>query len=344
MRGLLTLLLVGAPLFAYADDVNRQLFVAAKNRDTSEIVRALDRGADVNSLDSGTPIQLSPLNVAVNQNHLESVVILLKRGADPNLSSNGESPLYLAIARETRILKTLLEYGADPNTKTKLSYTPLGRAAACKPDIFRTLKKNGGYVGRFPDCGVALKLLLAAGAKVNEPGWHGNPPITEAVYWNNPESVRLLAQAGADIKMKNQFAKPPLAIAFDQYAIEQDARQMKRPHFTAPMLPMIELLLRLGADPNHQDNGAFDELSDSRVVPNNAGYTLLGLTARQGWYQAAALLLKHGANPGAPRTDGALPDVIAEENRHPRTTRLIRTYMTRNPANNSSQPTAFGGG
>ena len=87
MRGLLTLLLVGAPLFAYADDVNRQLFVAAKNRDASEIVRALDRGADVNSLDSGTPIQLSPLNVAVNQNHLESVVILLKRGADPNLSS-----------------------------------------------------------------------------------------------------------------------------------------------------------------------------------------------------------------------------------------------------------------
>jgi ankyrin repeat protein len=344
MRGLLTFLLVVAPLFAHASEADRQLFDAARKGGTSAIVRALDQGANVNSLDSDTPVRLSPLHVAVNRNNLEAVVVLLKRGADPNLGSNGESPLYIAASRDTRILKTLLEHGADPNAKTKLNYTALGIAAACKPDIFLSLKKKGGYVGRLPDCPASIRLLLAAGAKVNDPGWHGNPPTTEAVYWNNPENVRLLAQAGADINLKNEFAKTPLAIAFDWYAIERNARQMKRPHSMAPMLPMIELLLRLGADPNHQDNGAFDEVSDSRVVPYSAGYTLLCLAARNGWYQAAELLLKHGADPGIPRTDGALPASLAEQNRHPRTAQLIRAYMKRKPANNASHPTAVGGG
>src|SRR6266850_6611524 len=147
MHGPFALVLTVVPLFAHAGDANRDLFDAARKGDSTEIVRALGQGADVNSLNSGTPIRLSPLIVAMGRNNLDAVIVLLEHGADPNLSSDNESPVFHATMSDTRILLALLEHGADPNLKTRLNYTPLGSAAGCRREIFLTLKKTGAYIG-----------------------------------------------------------------------------------------------------------------------------------------------------------------------------------------------------
>jgi ankyrin repeat protein len=70
---------------------------------------------------SGTPLVL-----AAQRGHLEVVRLLLERGADPNLSEEGNAPhgraLYSAVYdRHLEVARLLLEHGANPNQEVESS-------------------------------------------------------------------------------------------------------------------------------------------------------------------------------------------------------------------------------
>ena len=82
----------------------------------------LDAGADINKV-TGKSCNSTPLMVAAFQGQTEELLLLLERGADPNLKgrsdvANGITPLMCAAMRgHNVIMKVLLERGAVPDSK-----------------------------------------------------------------------------------------------------------------------------------------------------------------------------------------------------------------------------------
>ena len=75
----------------------------------------LDYGAHINVGD--------PLNHAVLDNAIDSVSILLERGANPNnKDSTGNTPLHYVRSEET--VQLLIDYGADKNITNNEGFTP----------------------------------------------------------------------------------------------------------------------------------------------------------------------------------------------------------------------------
>ena len=93
--------------------------------DISSTLLLLNKGADPNIK---CTMGETPLYQAVEMEKIEQIKLLLKKGADPNITNDdGLSPLHIAVNKQNiSIVKLLLKYGANPNIKTKLYHqTPL---------------------------------------------------------------------------------------------------------------------------------------------------------------------------------------------------------------------------
>lgn len=95
------------------------------------------------------------LHVAILGMHVDTVRVLLKAGADPNLRNGlGQTPLIMAVLKGTLSVGPLLKAGADPNLTTDDRYSPL---------MFAAQSANAGLV----------RVLLKAGADPNFIGADG---------------------------------------------------------------------------------------------------------------------------------------------------------------------------
>lgn len=115
----------------------------AGEEDSTKLKQWLDKGLDPNR--KGLLGQTA-LYWAVHDGQLNNVEMLLKRGADPNLTSGKVLPLALA-AREgqVKIAEMLLEGGADPNLQNGFGETALETAALWgTPEVLSMLLKYGG--------------------------------------------------------------------------------------------------------------------------------------------------------------------------------------------------------
>jgi ankyrin repeat protein len=90
------------------------LLYAVLGGDADTVKVFLDRGGQVNdtSADGTTPLLLSLV-----KRHEQLAVLLLERGADPNMAGTGYAPLHVAAAtNQVAAIKALLARGAKPNT------------------------------------------------------------------------------------------------------------------------------------------------------------------------------------------------------------------------------------
>src|SRR5262245_37490259 len=104
------------------------LTIAAENGDAASVRTLLARGADANGKDSHG---LTPLVRAARRGNYDAAVALLDGGADPNLFDSiwtrpGWSPLMNAVHKsQPRIVRLLIDRGADVNARTTDGTTPL---------------------------------------------------------------------------------------------------------------------------------------------------------------------------------------------------------------------------
>ncbi|MFY2559780.1 ankyrin repeat domain-containing protein [Corallococcus terminator] len=181
----------------------------------------------------------SDLLEAIVQHELERVRALLERGADPNLPrDDGWRPLHVAIGQigaggTIDFIKLLLEHGADVNAWDANHHeTPI--LSAMEP----------------PELEVA-RVLLEAGADPNVRRSTHESPLQLAVEHEHLEMTALLLRHGAGRTMNEWGGLRGLT------PLGMGARKFN--------LPIIELLMAAGADPQALDE--YDETARDKLPP-----------------------------------------------------------------------------
>ena len=175
------------------------------------------------------------LLVAARNGDLIEVQTLLEKGADPNTRiDDGWTPLHWAAFKgHVDVVRVLLERGADPKAKDNNGRRPLHIAAQI------------GHVE-------IVKILLDRGADPNaKNNNNGSTPLHEAALNGHVDVVRVLLDRGADPNAKNNTGHTPLHNAAYFGHVE-----------------IVKLLLERGADPRIADNGGhipLDYAKDSAI-------------------------------------------------------------------------------
>jgi ankyrin repeat protein len=153
------------------------IFEAAALGKISNVVRLLARNPQLVSIYSEDGFQ--PLGLACYFGHFEVAEYLVKAGAPLNSASHNQlkaAPVQSATAAgHEKIVKMLLENGADPNVREQCGYTPLHAAA-----------QNGNEA--------MIRTLLYGGADLSLKGNDGKLPLDLAAEAGHTEAVRLLEE------------------------------------------------------------------------------------------------------------------------------------------------------
>jgi ankyrin repeat protein len=92
-------------------------------------------------------------------------------------------------------------------------------------------------------------------------------------------------------------------------------------------LEAIELLLNHGASANDRNEQPYDEYCEWKGACQWTGYSVLTYAAKEGWTAVVKLLLKKGADPSLPRTDGKSASELARAKGHIDTASVIEKYL-----------------
>eukprot|EP00918_Siedleckia_nematoides_P004369 GHVU01009705.1.p1 GENE.GHVU01009705.1~~GHVU01009705.1.p1 ORF type:complete len:483 (+),score=40.22 GHVU01009705.1:246-1694(+) len=164
---------------SYDDNSMTSLHIAAERGYSKLIEKLVARGANINE-DSRT---IPPLVYAALHANSESVAVLLKYGASPNVhDGRGNSALYSAVSRgDTVCSKLLLQHGADYYISNRDPESLICLAA---------LNVSAG----------TITALLEAGCDVNCFTDDDVPPMIAATAKGNAECVEALIAAGARVE------------------------------------------------------------------------------------------------------------------------------------------------
>ncbi|KAK4203616.1 hypothetical protein QBC40DRAFT_21245 [Triangularia verruculosa] len=223
---------------------------AAAKGDVQTVATLLSFGADPNIMD----IQISgPLSNAAAQGHTACVELLLEAGADPDpVPPKGVqkgSPLSVAArnSRDTTLLKRLLDFGADANTRTVEGKTPLFHA---------TRNDNASFA----------ILLLEYGADLNATTTTGETPLTTAITYNSHNVLRLFLDRWSEYSVCPRLKGPNLVKIAALYGdvetinILANASHFQSKHDKEYSLGDFKSLLRQRGDVTEELVLAFDDL------------------------------------------------------------------------------------
>jgi ankyrin repeat protein len=185
-------------------------------------------------------------------------------------------------------------------------------AAAAQASFGRQRDTNGGaltalvYAAR-QNCIECAKILLDAGADVNQPTHYGWTPLLTATQNRNYKLATLLLERGADPNLRNHGGWSPLYLATDNRNIETGDYPV--PKSDLDHLVYIKTLLDKGADPNIRVCGtnstATECKGDSTETRTNFtmqwlfedGATPLLRAAQSSDVDLIKLLMERGADP-----------------------------------------------
>lgn len=131
-----------------------------------------------------------------------------------------------------------------------------------------------------------VREALRGGQDVNAPAPDGFTPLGLAVFFRQPEVMRLLLDSGADVNAR-----------------ANNAQQVGPVHAAVARgdLASLEVLLNRGADPD---------------APQAKGIRALHVAAANGNAAAVDLLLRFGARPQLASDDGSKPEALARRSGH----------------------------
>ncbi len=308
------------------------LMFAARNGNLDGLNLLLKRGADVNAKESlrGT----SALMWAVEQGHTDAVKLLIQHGADVSVASSPDSKggtAYLAPnveqrAQQERFFRqrrtTAAEAASKDPAKNLAAFDEAAAAAA-----FGVAKntKGGGLTPLVlaaredsPEC---AKILLAAGAGVNQTTRYGWTALLTAVQNRHYKLAAYLLDHGADPNIANNGGWTPLYIVVDNRNIEGGDYPVRQPDMDH--LDFLKLLLNHGANVNARICGLDStpqrckgDSTETRTIFTmqwlyEDGATPFLRAAQSGDVSVMKLLLEHGADPKIATSNGDTALMVA---------------------------------
>ena len=160
-----------------------------------------------------------------------------------------------------------------------------------------------------------FKMLLAAGANVNEVEVSGASPLLMAIVNNQIETAKFLVEQGADTNISDEFGRAPLWAAVELRNVENSARKPEGGINRPAVLELIQALLEHDANPNARTRELTPERGTgpglNQYWVDYSGMTAFFRAAMSGDTAGMRLLLKYGADPNIPTFDGATPLMAA---------------------------------
>lgn len=156
----------------------------------------------------------------------------------------------------------------------------------------------------------AARVLLEAGADVNQTSRYAWSPLLAATQNRNYQMGKFLIENGADVNLANKGGWTPLYLATDNRNLEGGDYPTPKPDMDD--LEYIKLLLDSGAEPNAR----MIESTETRTVFTNQWLDEEGATAflrasQSGDLPLMQLLLEHGADPHINTALGVTPLAVA---------------------------------
>jgi ankyrin repeat protein len=296
------LIRAGARVNAANDLGATPLWAASQNGSEAMVRRLLAAGANPNAK---LLLGETPLMMASRGGYPAIAEQLLAKGADPNLrAARGQTALMWAAAQKhPDVVKVLLAHKADVHARsgswidvmavTPHGYLPYNRAVPHGNDTALLFAARVGDLA-------SAKLLVAAGANVNDADAWGISVTELAAHSGFTDVVEFLLDKGADAKVgKAGFTALHIAV------MRRDER-------------MVSALLAHGANPNaplETWTPTRRSSQDFNFEPELVGATPFWLAARYTQPNVLRLLLKYGADPKFVHHSDRVPDRYPWEHR-----------------------------
>jgi ankyrin repeat protein len=278
------LIRAGAKVNAANDLGATPLWTASMNGSAAMVRTLLQAGADPNL---ALLLGETPLMAASRSGNPDVVAQLLDKGANMNArGARGQTALMWAVSEQhPEVVKVLLARGADLRAKSDVWSDMMAVPPHGKPEYNRLIPHGGDtalmFAARVGDLASA-KLLLAAGANVNDADAWGVSAMVLAAHSGFAEIVEFLLDNGADAN-----AVGPGFTALHEAVMRRDER-------------MVTALLAHGANPNTPLQTWTPERrssADFNFAPALVGATPFWLAAHFREPAVMRLLVKQGADP-----------------------------------------------
>ena len=239
--------------------------LAVANGNAAMIKLLLEGGADANAPDGAGD---TPLMTAAQVGSLESVKTLLAAGAtlDARDKNFQQTALMVAVrANHPELVRYFIEQGASVNAQTRTAEAPRWVLPNSVPGFGHGI---GIVRGGLPERGSrylipgamtplqyasrdgrleSARLLLDAGATIEQADANGVTPLLAAIGNNHPDVARLLIDRGANVNAVDWYGRTPLWTAVEARNMDFDNNTFVNNVDRAPLLELIKVLLDKGA-------------------------------------------------------------------------------------------------
>jgi ankyrin repeat protein len=304
------------------------VLMACSSGQGAMVERLLAAGGDANAaLESGE----TSLMLAARSGSLEAARALVARGAkvDARESTRGQTALMWAVAnRQPRIARLLIEHGADVRARSQIRRRAYimggnrGAGSASRDTPIAEVDEGGStpllFAARSGDLESA-RLLIDAGADVNDTTADGNTALIIAAHSGNGTLAAFLLEKGADPNAA-PLGYTALHAAVLRGSLSDRAAKNSDP---GAGVNLVRALLARGADPNARvlkGTPVRRWSHDFAFLERWAGATPFWLASRFLEVEMMRVLASAGGNPRAPSNDGTTPLMVAAGNGYSRAT------------------------
>ncbi len=281
------------------------LLYAARSGCDRCIVAMLKAGADVNM---PTPDGVTPLMVALDNQHYDTAKLLMQSGANPHVWDwYGRTALYVAV--DVRTLRSRVGGGfgngggerervradREGTTSVDILNMLLDAGVDRNPQLDMHRPGRGGNSGRFVDD------LLTAGAT----------PLLRAAVIYDDEAIRILLDHGALVDLPNAMGVTAFMTAAGiGVSIRDPIGNYTAPDTQDRALATMELLRKAGANVNARiadTSGHTARIARPSTMTNRQGQTAIYGAINWGWTRVVQYLLDQGARVDIADASGKTP-------------------------------------